>query len=1179
MKRQCHQITVIILSLLLLSHLKSTKSHTVCIIGSGIGGASVAHFLRRYSSSIQPQVIDRVTIFERNGVVGGRMATVTISGETFEAGASILHPKNHHALNFTKSLNLSVNDPKNTEDTLSLGIWDGHKFVYKTLSSNSKLPIVQRFVSYVNSIIICLRYGFSLYRMNNFVEAMLHKFLRYYEDFESRPIFDSVETMLKWAGLYNLTTRTLGKELVEAGLSPLLIQELVTVITRINYGQSVNISGLAGAVSLAGSGGGLWSVKGGNWQMAAGLIERSDVQLLLNEEIESISHLGDFYELNSTVGKSYSCHVTVVATPLDELNIRFSPGISIPPRKLQHTHATFVRGILNPAYFGLKDVKDIPELVGTIESADVAFSSISILKQHEKDITYKVFSRQELADDLLDQIFSVREETMKINWGAYPHYHAPEKFAPFILDDSHLYYVNAFENAASAMETSAVSAENIARLILSRLIGQADLSSPNLKSNVILSEKHLEFDYLKRINLYRQRVWNCKATGKGNLTYEEALISEKKASERIRNIPSGYVTRVLRDVQYSMLNLRDLVNTIAVKLQGPFTVGAELYGRKDGRLHPCKIVKVLQEDASRTQYEIAWLGSDHEMNGKIIVNADELTGKNPPLSKRFLKSFIKDSTYRSLPWVIHDNLARKHGISTAPPLELKSKISVQDGLVVCNRKRKKIEDKQETEEENKNGLKVYRRRKSGEEISKPSASTTNADGATENPEARNIKYPIDDLLVEPAEEDRLLTERPCPCRDFNVPMDCVGNLLMVWDFCSSYGRLFNLSPFSLEDFENSLCYKDSTPLLIVESYSTLLRLLLNDAGKFSMAIENKKRKSKITLVNWTEYLCDFLETSCTVDFSMHISTIKRGHYGLLDIHVKLASFQELVAQALETDTIRDKLDEFVEERQALSATRRDEALHEGRKRREEKERRKLEASPKKEVKLNEGNYAIPNGDFPQKSNVKVYTRKRNHSSVNSQQNHSSRNSEIEHGDSIYENSKKQKVEPNSVENGNHLSKREIHKLKKNEIKESIEMKSIEQRKEFLEREIEKRFIRTIPLGKDRNYCRYWFFRRDGRIFVEDSDSQQWGYYKTKEELDALIGSLNTKGERERALKKQLQKFYNKICAQLHKRSKEATQREIPEDDALVRRSTRVRAPPRENPALAFLKYENKWKEI
>ncbi|KAG4392786.1 hypothetical protein AAZX31_04G191900 [Glycine max] len=55
----------------------------------------------------------------------------------------------------------------------------------------------------------------------------------------------------------------------------------------------------------------------------------------------------------------------------------------------------------------------------------------------------------------------VRKETIRINWAAYPLYHAPEVFAPFILDGRHLYYVNAFENAASTMETSAVAAENI----------------------------------------------------------------------------------------------------------------------------------------------------------------------------------------------------------------------------------------------------------------------------------------------------------------------------------------------------------------------------------------------------------------------------------------------------------------------------------------------------------------------------------------------------------------------------------------------------------------------------------------------------------------------------------------------------------------------------------------------
>lgn len=35
-------------------------------------------------------------------------------------------------------------------------------------------------------------------------------------------------------------------------------------------------------------------------------------------------------------------------------------------------------------------------------------------------------------------------------------------------------------------------------------------------------------EYLRAINLYRQRVWTCKATGQGGLTYEEALTSEAR---------------------------------------------------------------------------------------------------------------------------------------------------------------------------------------------------------------------------------------------------------------------------------------------------------------------------------------------------------------------------------------------------------------------------------------------------------------------------------------------------------------------------------------------------------------------------------------------------------------------------------------------------------------------------
>lgn len=56
-----------------------------------------------------------------------------------------------------------------------------------------------------------------------------------------------------------------------------------------------------------------------------------------------------------------------------------------------------------------------------------------------------------------------REETIWIDWPAYPHYQAPEDFTPIKLDGRHLYYSNTFESVASAMESGMITAENVAR--------------------------------------------------------------------------------------------------------------------------------------------------------------------------------------------------------------------------------------------------------------------------------------------------------------------------------------------------------------------------------------------------------------------------------------------------------------------------------------------------------------------------------------------------------------------------------------------------------------------------------------------------------------------------------------------------------------------------------------------
>ncbi|XP_015571067.1 DDT domain-containing protein DDB_G0282237 isoform X1 [Ricinus communis] len=670
--------------------------------------------------------------------------------------------------------------------------------------------------------------------------------------------------------------------------------------------------------------------------------------------------------------------------------------------------------------------------------------------------------------------------------------------------------------------------------------------------------------YLNRLNLYRQRIWSCKISGKPYLTFEEALVSEKHASEKVQDIPKELVAPALHIIQYSMLSLKDLADTIAKKLQEHLFVGAALHGRKGDDLCPCKVLKIM-EGTAETAYEVAWLDKSNKIAETSVVIREDLTWKKFPFSRRILKSLIRESTYRSVPWALHINLAQKHGISCDPPLEIEGKVSIKDGLVVCYKKRKEGV-------ENESG-KHKKKKVGGEEVE---ATDMENGGKRGEP----IKYPIDDLLVQPGEDDPVFTTRPSPSRDFCIQMDCVGDLLMVWDFCSSFGRMLHLSPFSLEDFEKAICHKDSNLMLLVETHSALLQLLMKNNGQYFLAVKKRNRKLKITFMKWTEYLCDFVEMINISDLSAHATVIRRGHYGLLDVEAKLGILRELVNHVLETDLVREKLDEHIEQRQLLGATRRGEALEEGRKRREEKEKLKAETvdtlmngysiesvGNNPNVSAN-GKHLRENGDLAMKWKGEV---------ISSPENHASDKSETSNSDTASKKTKQHSDVEVLGENLKNLSSKTGFKQLKSERKEAVEKRSKEERNEYYEREMEKRVLRTNSLGKDRDYNRYWWFRRDGRIFIESSDSKLWGYYSGKEELDALMGSLNCKGVREKALQIQLQKLYSRICFELEKRAKDLAHK-ITMEEAVLRRSTRVRALPRENPANSFLRYVNKWKE-
>ncbi|GBG71243.1 hypothetical protein CBR_g8546 [Chara braunii] len=301
------------------------------------------------------------------------------------------------------------------------------------------------------------------------VRGLVEQFESFYD--EDLPAFTRVEDLLQHAKLYDLTQKQLKDVLEQANISPLLMDELLTAIVRINYGQSLTISGLAGAIGLCGSGADLWAVDGGNRQVPEGLLRKAGAIVHLGEGVEIVRRVeGGKYDVITRHGDSEQFDVVVIATPLDEGALQLEPPIALPARKLQHTHTTFVVGCVDHKFFNLSRESDLPDTIATMENPTIPFSSIGLLMRFENgDGAFKVFSRQRPSEELLDKMFRRRLETIRIDWAAYPLYKTPEEFAPFLLDDHHLYYVNAFENAASTVETMAVAAKNVAKLIVKRL--------------------------------------------------------------------------------------------------------------------------------------------------------------------------------------------------------------------------------------------------------------------------------------------------------------------------------------------------------------------------------------------------------------------------------------------------------------------------------------------------------------------------------------------------------------------------------------------------------------------------------------------------------------------------------------------------------------------------------------
>ena len=110
-----------------------------------------------------------------------------------------------------------------------------------------------------------------------------------------------------------------------------------------------------------------------------------------------------------------------------------------------------------------------------------------------------------------------------------------------------------------------------------------------------------------------------------------------------------------------------------------------------------------------------------------------------------------------------------------------------------------------------------------------------------------IKYPIEDSLVQSSPDDPLLPNKPVPLSDFPLPMDCTGRLLMVWNFCTLFGKVIRLSPFPLDELAKALDCKDKDHILLKEAHHALIKLILSDPAINEDVQEIRNPKAKVNL--------------------------------------------------------------------------------------------------------------------------------------------------------------------------------------------------------------------------------------------------------------------------------------------------------------------------------------------
>ncbi|XP_075397908.1 prenylcysteine oxidase 1-like [Tenrec ecaudatus] len=445
----------------------------IAVVGAGIGGSAVAHFLQQHFG---PRV--QMDVFEK-GTVGGRLATISVNKQHYESGAASFHSLSLHMQDFLRLLGL-----RHRREVV------GRSAIF----GGAHLVLEETDWYLLNLFRLWWHYGIGFLRLQMWVEEVMEKFMRIYKYQAHGYAFSGVEELLRSLGdtaFINMTQRSVAESLLQVGVTQRFIDDVVSAVLRASYGQSAAMPAFAGAMSLAGAQGNLWSVEGGNKLVCSGLLRLTKANVIHATVTSVTLHSKEgkaLYEVSYETEQGHNSDfydIVVIASPLPLDNSSsnltfqgFTPPIDDLQGSYQPTVVSLVHGYLNSSYFGFPDPKlfpfasilttDFPSFFNTLDNiCPVNISANFRRKQPQEAAVWRVQSPKPLLRTELKTLFRSYYSVQTAEWQAHPLYGSRRTLPSFALHDQ-LFHLSALEWAASSVEVMAVAAKNVALLAYNR---------------------------------------------------------------------------------------------------------------------------------------------------------------------------------------------------------------------------------------------------------------------------------------------------------------------------------------------------------------------------------------------------------------------------------------------------------------------------------------------------------------------------------------------------------------------------------------------------------------------------------------------------------------------------------------------------------------------------------------